>query len=148
MCLLALSGCSATVPVADPERSVAGPATAPSRERLPQDPLLAEEWGIEITSLHLTAAGHMIDFRFRVVDPEKAASLFVRQNKPYLIDQDSGQVLSVPRTAKIGPLRPSDPPQQDRIYWMFFGTVPGLVQSGSKVTVVIGDFRAEDLTVQ
>lgn len=109
---------------------------------------IAEQFGIEITSIRMTAAGYMVDFRYRVLDPGKAADLFERQTKPYLIDQASGKVLSVPTTAKVGPLRTSDNPQQGRIYWMFFGNTRGLVQSGSKVTVVIGDFRMEDLVVQ
>lgn len=109
---------------------------------------LAEKWGIEITSIRMTAAGHMIDFRYRVLDPEKAESLFLRKNKPYLIDQKTEKVLSVPTTAKIGPLRASNKPQKGRIYWMFFGNGGGLIHSGSNVTVVIGEFRVEDLVVQ
>lgn len=89
----------------------------------------------------------MLDFRYRVVDSQKAAPLFVRQTKPYLIDQASGKVLAVPNMAKVGPLRSSDQPHAGRTYWMFFGN-PGVVKAGSKVSVVIGDFKVEDLTVQ
>ncbi len=109
---------------------------------------LTEQWGIEITSMRMTAAEHMIDFRYRVLDADKAEPLFKRENKPYLIDEASQKVLSVPQTAKVGPLRTSGDIQEGRIYWMFFGNIPGLVKSGSKVTVVIGDFRAENLVVQ
>ncbi|MFZ5799349.1 MAG: hypothetical protein ACYCYR_11145 [Desulfobulbaceae bacterium] len=107
-----------------------------------------ERWGIEITSLRMTAAGHMIDFRYRVLDPEKARPLFDRRNKAYLIDEASGKVLSVPTTAKIGPLRTTGDIKEGRIYWMFFGNTTGLVKAGSKATVVIGDFRAEHLVVE
>jgi hypothetical protein len=109
---------------------------------------LAEKWGIEITSIRMTANDHMIDFRYKVLDEEKAKELFVRENKPYLIEQASGKVLAVPVTAKVGPLRSSYNPQKGRIYWMFFGNTRGLVKSGSKVSVVIGEFRAENLVVQ
>ena len=104
-------------------------------------------WGIQIIGIRQTAAGHMLDFRYRVVDPEKAGPLFVRRTKPYLIDQASGKVLAVPTTAKVGPLRTSDKPQEGRIYWMFFAN-PGVVKPGGKVTVVIGEFRAENLVVE
>lgn len=107
-----------------------------------------ERWGIEITSLRMSAAGHMIDFRYRVLDAKKAEPLFARENKPYLIDEASQKVLSVPQTAKVGPLRTTGDIKEGSIYWMFFGNVPGLIKSGSKVTVVIGDFRAENLVVQ
>ena len=109
---------------------------------------MAEKWGIEVTSLRMAVAGHMVDFRYRVLDAEKAAPLFLRKTKPYLLDQESGKVLGVPNLGKVGPLRTSDKPKQGRIYWMFFGNNLGLVRPGSRVTVIIGDFRVEDLVVQ
>jgi hypothetical protein len=83
-----------------------------------------------------------------VLDAEKASPLFMRQIKPYLIHQESGKVLAVPNTAKIGALRSTNIPQEGRIYWMFFGNHHRLVQKGDKVTVAIGDFRATDLQVE
>lgn len=109
---------------------------------------LREKWGIELVAMRSTAAGHMVDFRYRVLDAEKAAPLFKRQTKPYLIHQASGKVLGVPNTAKIGSLRNSNTPQNGRIYWMFFGNHHRLVHKGDKVTVAIGDFRAIDIEVE
>jgi len=108
---------------------------------------LADQWGIEVTSIRRTAHDHMVDFRYRVLDVAKAEALFNKATKPSLIHQRTGKVLAVPVTAKIGPLRSSYKPQKDRIYWMFFGN-PGLVKAGDKVTVVIGAFRATDLVVE
>lgn len=147
LCLMTIAACSPATEVASTVRKTADTAPVSGTDLRPAAEL-SEKWGIEITMLSMTAAGHMVDFRFRVLDPEKAASLFAPENKPYLIDQASEKVLAVPKSSKVGPLRTSEPPMQDRIYWMFFGTVPGLVKTGSKVTVVIGDFRAEDLVVQ
>lgn len=107
---------------------------------------LEDQWGIELTALRMTAADRMIDFRYRVLDAEKAAPLFKRQTKPYLIHQASGKVLAVPNTAKVGSLRNTNMPKEGRIYWMFFGN-QGLVKAGDKVSVVIGDFRAENLVI-
>jgi len=109
---------------------------------------LSKKWGIELVAMRSTAAGHMIDFRYRVLDAEKAAPLFVRKTKPYLIHQESGKALAVPNTAKLGSLRNSNIPQQGRTYWMFFGNSHGLIQIGDKVTVAIGDFRATDIEVK
>jgi hypothetical protein len=108
---------------------------------------IEDVWGIQIVGIRQTAAGHMLDFRYRVVDAGKAAPLFVRQIQPYLIDESSGKSLTVPNMAKVGPLRSSNKPLQGRTYWMFFGN-PGLVKAGSKVSVVIGDFRVQNLTVR
>jgi hypothetical protein len=122
--------------------------TTPQTETRSQAQQLKEKWGIELVAMRSTAAGHMVDFRYRVLDAEKAAPLFKRQTKPYLIHQGSGKVLAVPNTAKIGSLRNSNTPQNGRIYWMFFGNHHRLVQKGDKVTVAIGDFRATDLVVE
>ena len=146
--LLALSIALLLVFIASPATAN---ATAPQKDAaaavVKPNPL-AEKWGIEITALRMTAYNHMIDFRFRVLDAKKADSLFVRQTKPYLLDQKTGKVLAVPNTAKIGPLRNSNKPQEGRIYWMFFGNHTGLVQAGHKVTVVIGEFKVENLVVE
>ncbi len=108
---------------------------------------LKDQWGIELTSVRMTAAGHMVDFRYRVLDTTKAAPLHKRQTKPYLIHQASGKVLAVPNTAKVGSLRNSNIPKEGRIYWMFFGN-KGVVKNGDKVSVVIGDFRIDDIEVE
>ncbi len=120
--------------------------TPPSKEVAPA--AMAEKWGVEVVAMRTAMAGNMIDFRYKVLDSQRAASLFKRETKPYLIHQDSGKVLSVPVTAKVGPLRSSNNPQEGRTYWMFFGNQTKLVQKGDKVTVVIGEFKAENLTVQ
>ena len=109
---------------------------------------LAETWGIEVTSIRLSTHNHMIDYRYRVLDADKAADLFKRQIKPFLVHQESGKVLAVPETAKLGPLRNSNIPQEGKIYWMFFGNTGNLVEAGDKVTVVIGEFRVENLIVE
>jgi hypothetical protein len=107
-----------------------------------------DKWGVEIVAVRISAEGNMVDFRYKVIDAAKAAPLFDRNNKPYLLHQTSSKVLTVPRTAKVGPLRSSDQPKQDRVYWMFFGNQTKLVNVGDKVTVTIGDFKAENLVVQ
>jgi len=130
-----------------PEVSATEAAAAePVAEAEPMN--LAEQWGIEVTSIRMTANDHMIDYRYRVLDADKAADLFKRQIKPFLIHQESGKVLAVPETAKLGPLRNSNIPQEGKIYWMFFGNTGNLVEAGDKVTVVIGEFRVENLIVE
>lgn len=123
-------------------------ASAAVPEKLSAEQKMKEQWGIEITTIRMAVDGRMVDFRYRVLDTQKAETLFVRANKPYLIDQASQKVLAVPNLGKVGPLRTSNKPQEGRIYWMFFGNKGGLVKPGSKITVTIGDFRVEDLIVQ
>ena len=109
--------------------------------------ILEEKWGIKIKAIRLTAADHMLDFRYRIIDSDKASMLADRQTKPYLIDQATGTKLSVPRT-RLGPLRQTAvKPAADRDYIVLFGNPNKLVKQGSLVTVVIGEFKAESLIV-
>jgi hypothetical protein len=134
---LSIFGCAST------KNEVPTVAPAASAEAAPS---LEERWGVEVVALRLTGANYMLDFRYKVLDPEKAAELFVHANKPVLIHHSSGARLEVPRPAKTGPLRPTNPPQAGRIYFMFFSN-PGVVRPGDEVTVKIGDFEA-DLVVE
>jgi len=110
-----------------------------------------DEWGIEIVSITQSAAGYMLDFRYRVVDPEKASPLLNRKGKvqPQLVDQETGLELFVPTSTKIGPLRQTTmKPTAGRVYYTLFANPTQLVKVGNKVTVVIGEFRVEDIVVQ
>ena len=111
---------------------------------------VSAEWGIEIVAVRTTAAGMMIDFRYRVIDPDKALIFLDRTVDAYLVDQASGRALEVP-TGKIGPLRQTNragKPKAGRIYFMLFSNPGRMIEPGSEVTLVIGDFRAEDLIVE
>lgn len=120
-------------------------AEAPAPER---EAGIEERWGIRIIALRLSAGGNMLDFRYRLTDPEKARPLFDRRIKPYLIDDMSGARLLVPNAPKLGAMRQTPRnPVAGKDYFVLFAN-PGIVKAGSKVTVVIGDFRAENLTVE
>jgi len=110
-----------------------------------------EKFGIMVQGMRLTSADTMLDFRYKIVDPDKAVPIVDRTIKPYLIDQESGLKVNVPSPAKLGPLRATDKygkPKAGRTYFVLFGNPGRFIKSGSKVTVVIGEFRAEDLVVQ
>lgn len=90
----------------------------------------------------------MLDFRYRVLDPEKAMPLFDRKIKPYLVDEATGAMFVVPEPPKVGALRTTRKPVPDRNYFIMFANPGKFVKPGNKVTIVIGDFRAENLIVQ
>jgi len=147
--LFALAGAGAQSAQLCASNSPAPPAVLATNTTASYAAMLRAQWGIEITSLRLSAHGRMVDFRYRVLDPAKAAMLAKRENKPQLIDQASGAILLVPNTPKLGPLRQSAARlMQGKIYFTLFGNARCIVKSGSKVTVVIGAFKAENLTVQ
>lgn len=109
---------------------------------------LEQRWGIKIESLRLTAAGYMLDFRYRVLDASKAAPIFVRKTKPFLRDEASGAVVAVPVPPKIGALRNTNDPKQGRTYFMFFANPGRFIKKHRHVTVTIGEFSVSGLVVR
>ncbi|MFB3813529.1 MAG: hypothetical protein ACE14L_05405 [Terriglobales bacterium] len=109
--------------------------------------IFKRRWGVELLGVELASAGYMLEFRYRVLDANKAKPLFDRRTKPRLIHEATGAQLMVPAPAKVGPLRNSNPPHAGRIYWIFFGNPGKLVQPGDRVDIVIGEFRADGLVV-
>ncbi len=109
---------------------------------------LGDTWGVEVLRVSLSAADYMLDFRYRVTDAEKATPILHRSIKPYILVEKNGLKLPVPSTPKLGSIRQhTKTPEVNRIYFVFFKNVSKMVKRGDKVTVVIGDFRSESITV-
>lgn len=105
-------------------------------------------WGIDIAGVRLISSGYMLEFRYRVLEPNKAKSLGDRTLKPYLVDEASGATLSVPALEKVGEVRQVGNPESNRIYYMVFGNPGKIVKPGNHVSVVVGKFRADGIIVQ
>jgi hypothetical protein len=117
------------------------------REIKERTPPVEEQWGIEVQGISLSAAGYMLDFRYKVVDPAKATPVLMRSARLCLIDQATGAKVQVPVT-KIGSLRQTTlKPEAGRTYFVIFSNPGKFVRPGNKVTVAIGDMRIEDLVV-
>lgn len=159
--LLLLAGCAgagdrpAAPAASDAPAPPAAAAAAPGAENPagPEDGTrpgrAAADWGVQVLGIHRSAGGHMLDFRYRITDPQRAAVFLDRSVRPYLIDQASGRVMQVPVPAKVGPLRQTSPtPRTDRTYFMMFANPGRFITPGSRVTVAVGDCRLEDLIVE
>ncbi len=104
-------------------------------------------WGIDSLKVKYTESGEMIRFSWRVLDPAKAALLNDKKAEPSLIDLQGGVKLVVPQMEKVGKLRQSSTPVAGQSYWMAFSNKGRLVKPGHRVTIVIGQFRADWLEV-
>lgn len=113
-----------------------------------ENTFLKRQWGIEIMHVRQAAAGYMLEFRYKVLDADKAQALFERRTKPVLTHHESGAMLIVPTPAKTGALRNSNPPASGNVYWMFFANPGKLVEPGDHVSIEIGEFQVEKLVVQ
>jgi len=111
---------------------------------------MEQAWGIRAKSVRLAANGLMVDFRYRIIDSVKASALLQEKKlKPRLVDKASGTELTIPELEKVGGLRTSFKNiVKNKVYFMMFANPNMLIKRGSKVAVIIGDFRAEDLVVQ
>lgn len=108
-------------------------------------------YGIRVESLHLSAAGSMLDFRYRVLDADKAAPLLNGNIQPYLLDEKHGAKLGVPDTPVLGRIRQTSRNNNiltNRSYFIMFGNPGKAVQSGDKVTLLLGQLKIVDLKVQ
>lgn len=124
------------------------PSRLSSSEGSPTE-TIEQHWGVKVLGIHLSAAGYMLDFRYRVLDTVKASPLFDLSIKPRLIDQASNAQMMVFAPEKVGPLRSSAKSLfPDRNYFIMFANPGKYIQRGSKVTVEIGAFRVTDLVVQ
>lgn len=135
---LGLAGCSEGV-------DAGGLSVAAS----PHSPDQGEDGGVVVEALRLSAAGTMLDFRFRVVDPPQAAALLRRgTSRAYAVDRATGARLQVPVPGRVGPLRATGEPKAGRSYFVLFANPGRRVGAGDRVDVVIGDYQARDLVVE
>ena len=129
--------------------AIAGDVAASPPHRHPREKTyMKRTWGVEVVYVRQTSAGYMLEFRYKVLDAEKAKPLFDRQTKPVLTHAESGAKFIVPTPAKTGALRNSNPPLVDHTYWMFFANPAKFVKPGDLVTIEIGDFVAENIVVE
>lgn len=119
-------------------------------ERGPDEDAIARDLGVKVQAVRLTAAGYMLDVRYEVLDEGKAASMIDRRLEPFLIDEASGQRLPVPSSPKLGPIRQiasGARPIVGQTYFVLFKNPGRMLEPGAKVTLVLGEHRAEHLEV-
>ena len=110
---------------------------------------LEQKWGIQFSGLFLSAGGNMVDFRYKVVDPAKAAFLTKPETKPELLNQATGAKLIVPNSTEVGPLRQTSRPYiAGKLYFLMFANTRHHVKSGDKVTISAGGLKVENLIVE
>jgi len=144
------------------------PISAPAEKPGPLS-TVENQWGIRVSGVRLTSSNLVMELRYEVTDPAKAASLADGTTAAAVLDPVSG------RTIRIGapPQRPngvsphsrarsaalmmreagSFPPAPNRIvpgkiYCVQLPNLPNLVRKGSEVVVVIGNARTDLLTVE
>ena len=98
-------------------------------------------WGVRVTQVGVSGDGGLIDFRFIVVDPDKALAMLEDvKNVPVLIAEDSGAVVNATALmAHRNDLKPG------RTYFLLYRNTGGAIQRGTLVSVLFGDLRLEHI---
>lgn len=128
----------------------AGAAAPPMSDAAKLAQQTEKRLGVKIRGVRLSAAGFMLDLRYRVLDAAKAAPLLDRKIHPYLEDSN-GARLGVPASPKVGPLRSTRRGGEilmDRDYSMLFGNPGRYLKPGSRITLVVGEHKIENLVVE
>lgn len=126
-------------------------ALAPEQVVAAVKPTVEMTFGIKVEGLRLTAAGSMLDFRYRVLDAQKAAPFLNSKVQPYLVDEVRSARLGVPDTPTLGRIRQTSRNNvihTDRSYFIMFGNPGKALQSGDKVSLLLGPVKVTELTVQ
>jgi hypothetical protein len=101
---------------------------------------------LKVERVAITAAGHFVDLRYRVTDVDAVRAALTPKAVYRLTDEQTGRVMLVPTTAKLGALRQTQGLKAGHTYFMLF--VNNGLRPGSVVTAEIGGFRFPHLTVQ
>ncbi len=138
------SSAAGTVAAAPPSR------TAPVVQHSQRGELYyARRFGVDNLEVHYTSSGSSLEFRYHVLDPDKAMILASKKSQPVMTDLKSGAKLGVPMMEKIGELRQQvSKLERDRAYWMVFANPGKRVKPGDRVDVQVGAFHVSGLTVQ
>lgn len=112
------------------------------------DEIFRKNWGVEVLGVRGTSSGWMLEFKYRVLDADKAGILNEKRSKAFIIDEATDVRLAVPAMENIGELRQTPRQEEGRIYYILFGNPNRLVKPGGHVDVVVGRFRADGLVVE
>lgn len=109
---------------------------------------VANKWGIRPLSIRLTGSDRFLDFRYLVINVEKARPIMQREKRAILKDQETGETFHVTMT-KVGAMRGTvNALKQGSRYFMLFANSDKSIRRGNKVSVIIGDCMVEDLKVK
>lgn len=110
---------------------------------------LQGDWGIEPVHLRVTAGGYMIEFRYEILDTEKALIMSDRKHYPYLRAMKSEARLSVPFGTTVGFLKSNRKfLKQGKHYIAMFSNEGQHLLRGDKVKIEVMDQLSPELVLE
>jgi hypothetical protein len=118
-------------------RNHSGPAAGP----VPLNPAIEAKWGIRVSQVAVTGDGGLIDFRFIVLDPDKASEMISNvDNLPVLVPDGATDIIN--SAAQMGGhpvLRPG------QTYFLLYRDAAGAIKSGTSLSVHFGDLSIDNV---
>ena len=105
---------------------------------------LADISGVKIVYVAVTGGGGLVDLRYQILDPNLAAAVHDEDTPPILIDEATGLVVD---QLLMGHLHSGDF-NAGQTYYLIFENPGSIVQSGSKVSVLLGDAEVDHIIVK
>ncbi|TFB92429.1 hypothetical protein [Cryobacterium sp. HLT2-28] len=104
---------------------------------------MAARYGIDVNLIGVTAAGGLIEFRYQVVDPDKADRMMNDTTLlPIVVVEESGATMVISRPHHAAE------PQLGGTYFFLFANAHNAIHAGSQVTLVMGDARLEHIVAR
>lgn len=107
------------------------------------------ELGIEIVAVRLSAAGNLVDLRYRVVDIDRARLVLASSMHARIVDRRTGSAGSVPMDEKLGPLSQNgNRVRAGQVLAVLFGNPNRALKKGDTVTIMLGGWEVDGLSIQ
>lgn len=103
---------------------------------------IEDQYGVHVSMIAVTMGGGAVDFRFQIVDPDKATNFcYDYENLPVLIVESSGK--------QIEPRQHTHHVDYEfgRTYYQLYRNPGGVVKPGTRMTVRIGDLELKHVVV-
>jgi hypothetical protein len=105
---------------------------------------LVDRVGVRLIRVSVSGHGGLLDLRYQVVDPSRAAAVHEAQNPPAVVDEKTGLVIN-----ELFMGHQHDGALKAAVtYYLIFDNPGGWVHKGSRVTVLLGDAQVEHVVVQ
>jgi hypothetical protein len=109
-------------------------ARGDSSPTVPRSADVEAAFGVRVTSVTVTGDGGLVDLRFIVLDPSKAAALMADQDlAPRLATDHDGEVVFLPAMTMHRPMTAG------RTYFMLYRNTGGIIRSGHEIAILVGN---------
>ena len=121
------------------------PKAAPHAAAMPANPAIEERWGIRISQIGVTADGGLVDFRFVVLDQDKALAMMQDVNNlPILVAEDKSGIVN---SAAMMPAKHDL--NVGQTYFLLYRNTQNAVKANGLVSVLFSnDLRLEHAPVK